>query len=182
MPTYCCDICNFSTVLKSNYTSHVASKKHIRFTQIKPADNTKQPTDNPKTTIKLEKVATEFTCKYCERQFRFRQSMNRHIKYTCTKNKEKYLKECVELLEKRIEQQETNIEKQKQLFHTIINEQSLLIDKLMRNVEIHGSFNTTNNIQNIHLVTGDTPEELYKRLVERQESYAKSTESLETIL
>jgi hypothetical protein len=100
------------------------------------------------------------------------------MKYTCTKNKEE-LKDWVDLLTKRIEQQETNIELQKQMLHKIIEDQSLLIDKLMRNVEIHGSFNTTNNIQNIHLVTGDNSE-LYNRLVEKyQGSCEMGRESLE---
>ena len=68
------------------------------------------------------------------------------------------------------------------MLHKIIEEQSLLIDKLMRNVEIQGSFNTTNNIQHIQLATGHSPEEIYKRLVEIQNSYANSPESPETIL
>ena len=135
MPTYSCDVCNFSTVLKSNYTSHVSSKKHIRFTQIKPIDNSKTTIDNIKTTIDVEKVAHEFTCKYCDKPFRFRQSMNRHIKYTCTKNKED-LKECGELLQKRIEQQEIQFETHKQMLLRIIDNQSLLIDKLTQNIKL----------------------------------------------
>jgi mannitol-specific phosphotransferase system IIBC component len=194
MPTYECTLCNFSTLLKSNYTNHVASKKHIRFTQLedirKLSDNPEQPKttqeqhpDNTETTKNNEKNPNEFTCKYCDQQFRFRQSMNRHIKYTCTKTKDEISKEGVELLKKRIEQHEMNIEIQKQMLHDIIDKQSLIIDKLMKNVEIQGSFNTTNNIQNIHLDTGNKLEELYKRLVEmHQDSCAKSTDSLETIL
>jgi hypothetical protein len=159
MPTYECKLCNFLTQLKSNYTSHVASKKHIRFTQLednlKRSDNPEQPKttqkqhpDNPETTKNNEKNLNEFTCKYCDQQFRFRQSMNRHIKYTCTKNKDEDLKELVRLLNQRLEQQETNIESQKQK----IESQSKQIDKLMGKLEIHGSFNTTNNIQNINLL------------------------------
>jgi len=136
MPTYSCDVCNFSTVLKSNYTSHVASKKHIRFTQIKPVDNPKTIIDTINTTIDVEKVANEFTCKYCDQPFRFRQSMNRHIKYTCAKNKEEDLKECVELLQKRIEQQEIQFETHKQMLYKIIDNQSLLIDKLTQNIKL----------------------------------------------
>ena len=158
MPTYECTLCNFSTLLKSNYTNHVASKKHIRFTELedsrKLSDNPKQPKttqeqhlDNPETTKNNEKNPNEFTCKYCDQQFRFRQSMNRHIKYTCTKNKDEDLKELVRLLNQRLEQQETNIELQKQK----IESQSKQIDKLMGKLEIHGSFNTT-NIQNINLL------------------------------
>jgi len=190
MPIYSCDICNFSTHLKSNYTCHVSSKKHIRFAQLeetrKSLDNTeqhkttqKQHLENPETTISNEKIPNEFTCKYCDQMFRFKQSMYRHIKYTCTKNKEEDLKEWVELLKKRIEKHEMNFEIQKQMLHDIIDKQSFIIDKLMKNVEIQGSFNTTNNIQNIHLNTGDKLEDLYKRLVERRQE--SSPDSIEKI-
>jgi len=187
---YYCECCKYRTNKRFNYDKHLSSKKHCI------ADETykKQPKttfespksqhlDIPKSTQIAEKVATDFTCKYCDQQFRFKQSMYRHIKYTCTKNKDEISKEGVELLKKRIEQHEMNIEIQKQMLHDIIDKQSLIIDKLMKNVEIQGSFNTTNNIQNIHLDTGNKLEELYKRLVERhQDSYEKSTDSLETIL
>ena len=137
MPTYSCDICNFSTTLKNNYVCHVASKKHIRFTQIKPADNIKLPTDT-KAPIEVEKVAPEFTCKHCDKLFRFRQSMNRHIKYNCIKNKDDS-KEDVELLKKKLEQQETKFETHAQLLHKMMEKQSAMIDKLMRTIELHHS-------------------------------------------
>lgn len=166
MPQYFCETCNFSTQLKSNYTCHVASKKHIRFTKKedigKLADNPKQPKTtqeqhlgNSETTISNEKNTNEFICKYCEQQFRFRQSMNRHIKYTCTKNKDEDLKELVRLMNIQMEQQKNEflfqLQSQKQEFSKKIDAQSKQIDKLMGKLEITGSFNTT-NIQNINLL------------------------------
>ena len=145
-----CECCKYTTEKRFNYEKHIKSERHILIekSQQKQLPTTqKQLSDNPKTTFELEKVATEFTCKYCEQQFRFRQSMNRHIKYTCTKNKDEDLKELVRLLNQRLEQQETNIELQKQK----IESQSKQIDKLMGKLEITGSFNTT-NIQNINLL------------------------------
>ena len=108
MPTYLCDLCNFSTHLKSNYTSHLSSKKHGMMNKVKlltdpsqpkvnPESPQSQPRVTPKSTETIEKVAHEFTCKYCEQQFKFKQSMYRHIKYTCTKNKDEDLKELVRL-------------------------------------------------------------------------------------
>ena len=144
---YECELCKFSTHLKSNYSNHLSSKKHNIISQLKqpinnnkqPSDNPKQPSDNPKTTIEAEKNANGFTCKYCDQQFSFRQSMNRHIKYSCKKNKDEDLKELVRLLNQRLEQQENKIESQ-----------SKQIEKLMGKLEINGSFNT--NIQNINLL------------------------------
>lgn len=174
---YRCECCKYTTDKKFNYEKHLLTVRHRLIEK-----NQQQLQTTQKQHVDLEKVATEFRCKYCDNKFRFKQSMYRHIKYTCSKNKDEDLKELVELLKKRIEQQEINIETQKQMLHKIIDGQSLLIDKLMRNVEIHGSFNTTNNIQHIQLATGDNPEDIYKRLVEIQNSYANSSESPETIL
>ena len=162
MPIYDCELCKFSTNLKSNYTNHLSSKKHNIISELKqpinnkkqPTNNPKQPDDNPMTTIEPEKNATEFTCKYCDQQFSFRQSMNRHIKYSCKKNKDEDLKELVRLMNIQMEQQKNDflsqLQTQKQEFNKKIDAQSKQIDKLMGKLEINGSFNT--NIQNINLL------------------------------
>jgi len=154
-----CDCCKYTTDKRFNYEKHLSSERHrlIEKSQQNQLPTTqKQHIDNPKTTIVLEKVATEFTCKYCDQQFRFRQSMNRHIKYTCTKNKDEDLKELVRLMNIQMEQQKnefiSQLQTQKQEFSKKIDSQSKQIDKLMGKLEIHGSFNTTNNIQNINLL------------------------------
>ena len=76
--------------------------------------------------------------------FSFRQSMNRHIKYSCTKNKDEDLKELVRLMN-------VQLETQRQEFTKKIDAQAKQIEKLMGKLEIHGSFNTT-HIQNINLL------------------------------
>jgi hypothetical protein len=96
---YSCECCKYTTTKRFNYEKHLTSKKH----SIADETHKKQPKVNiestqsqqlvtPKSTQNAEKVATEFTCKYCEQMFRFKQSMYRHIKYTCTKNKDEDLK------------------------------------------------------------------------------------------
>ena len=76
--------------------------------------------------------------------FSFRQSMNRHIKYSCTQNKDEDLKELVRLMN-------AQLETQRQEFTKKIDAQAKQIEKLMGKLEIHGSFNTT-HIQNINLL------------------------------
>jgi len=160
MPIYHCDLCNFSTPLKSNYTSHLSTKKHISISNLKTINIQKQPKVNPestqsqqlvipKSTQSSEKVAHEFTCKYCEQKFKFKQSMYRHIKYTCTQNKDEDLKELVRLMNIQIEQQKQELQTQKQEFIKKIETQSKQIEKLMGKLEVNGSFNnnTINNIQ-----------------------------------
>jgi hypothetical protein len=140
MPVYECDLCKFSTHLKSNYSNHVSSKKHILISQLKPDtkqpnDNLKQLNDNLKTTKVAEKVAevatkvaTEFTCRYCDKRFAFRQSMNRHIKHSCAKNND--LIEVVRLLNLQMEQQKKLLEIQREEFTKILDAQSEKLEKL----------------------------------------------------
>jgi hypothetical protein len=160
---YNCDCCKYTTDKRFNYEKHLTSKKHrVADENIKKQlknnieSTQSQQLVNPKSTQTTEKVATDFTCKYCEQQFRFKQSMYRHIKYTCTKNKDEDLKELVRLMNIQMEQQKNEflfqLQSQKQEFSKKIETQSKQIDKLMGKLEIHGSFNTTNNIQNINLL------------------------------
>jgi hypothetical protein len=136
MPTYSCTLCDFTTQLKSNYTCHLVSKKHIRFTQL---ENNRKIVDTPETTISNEKKTKEFTCKFCEQQFSFRQSMNRHMKYTCTKNKDE-LKELVNKINIKMEQQnnyfKTQLQSQKQEFEAHTNK----IDRLLHFLEVQHEF------------------------------------------
>ena len=125
MVLYTCEACLFSTEIKQHFQRHNTTNKHL-LTQ--------------KVNIKSipEKVNV---CKYCERQFSCKQSMYRHIKYTCNKNKDEDLKELVRLLNIKLEQQGKQIQTQ-----------AKQIEKLMGKLEINGSFNTT-NIQNITLLS-----------------------------
>ena len=149
---YSCKCCNYMTVRRFNYEKHITSTKHImlltenrkqqKTTNQQHPDNTKatnQQYPDKKTTT--PETVTLFTCKYCEKGFSFRQSMNRHIKYSCTKNKDEDLKELVRLMNIQMENQRQELTK-------TIETQSKQIEKLMGKLEINGSFNTTNNTIN----------------------------------
>ena len=149
---YKCFCCDYATSIKANYAKHLESKKHKFISSKTDADNLKTPLANPKTTLanpkttpNNEKMLKDFTCKYCEQKFKFRQSMNRHIKYSCNKNKDEDLKELVRLMNVQLEQQKQEIYLQKNQIET----QSKQIEKLMGKLEIHGSFNKTINNFNL---------------------------------
>ena len=113
---YVCKGCDYTTTYHANYKKHLETKKH------------KALVDAP------------HVCKYCDKEFKFRQSMYRHIKYTCKKNKDEDIKELVRLLNKERDDRK-ELEKQ--------------IEKLAGKLEIHGvngSFNTTNIQNNITLL------------------------------
>ena len=177
MPIYNCELCRFSTPLKSNYTAHLSSRKHILFIENTARQQVviSEPPQNQPVVISeppqvAEKVASPFTCKYCEQKFKFKQSMYRHIKYTCTKNKDEDLKELVRLMNIQMEQQKNDFLSQLQTQKQEFNKK---IDKLMGKLEISGSFNTTNNIQNIQLLgyrqtdVSHLTDEDYKRCIKR---------------
>jgi len=89
-----------------------------------------------------------YKCKYCERSYRHKSSLSKHVKYTCTKNKDEDLTELVRLLNLQLEQQKKELTEKIESQSKKIETQSKQIEKLMGKLEIHGSFNTT-NIQNI---------------------------------
>jgi hypothetical protein len=213
MPSYYCVCCNFTTPLKSNYTSHLKTNKHIVNSQpkvnksqhrvnIKSTSNQQKSTfsqhldniestfsqhqgniepttnyhlekphltqsqqkNNIESTKKQQKVNIKSTfsqhknniestalyvCKYCERNFKFKQSMYRHIKYSCIKNKTEDLTELVRLLNNQLENQQNQLENQNNQLQT----QSKQIEKLMGKLEINSSFNNnTINNNNITLL------------------------------
>jgi hypothetical protein len=124
MPNYECIICKISTKQKANYLRHLTTNKHKQM-----VESTKSQPQNEH----------EFTCEYCEQKFTFKQSMYRHIKYRCTKNKDEDLKELVRLMNLQLQQKDKELDtKQKQ------------IDKLMNKLEIN--INTTHIQQNITLL------------------------------
>jgi hypothetical protein len=144
-----CECCKYLTDKRFNYEKHLLSKKHNivegngkRQQIVIPESPPSQSAVIPESPQTNEKVAREFKCKYCEQKFKFKQSMYRHIKYTCTKNKDEDLKELVRLMNIQMEQQKNEFNKK-------IDAQAKQIEKLMGKLEVGNTFNTAivNNIQ-----------------------------------
>jgi hypothetical protein len=150
MVVYNCEACIFSTIIKQHYQRHLSTNKHLLTQKVNPKSTLSKPEVNPKgkkskiLVVESSPVITvqnKNICKYCDTLFSCKQSMYRHIKYTCHKNKDEDLKELVRLLNIKLEQQGKQIQSQ-----------ARQIEKLMGKLEINGSFNTT-NIQNITLLS-----------------------------
>ena len=173
MPIYDCKCCKFSTLLKSNYTNHLKTSKHISNSQ--PKVNIESTQSQPK--VNPEQSAL-FVCKYCEQKFKFKQSMYRHIKYSCTKNKTEDLTELVRLLNLQLEQQKTEFQNQLQSQTKQLETQSKQIEKLMGKLEINNinntnsnnTINVTNNINLLNYKDTDTSHltaDDYKKCLEK---------------
>jgi hypothetical protein len=152
-----CECCEYKTKLTANFKKHLESKKHKQIIQklaeVSPKSTQKQPKVNIETTKSqhIDNIDNPnvFPCKYCEREFKFKQSMYRHIKYSCTKNKTEDLAELVRLLNLQLEQQKSELEnKNKQL-----DTQSKQIDKLMSKLEINYTNNSNNTINVTNNIT-----------------------------
>jgi len=152
---FTCDCCNYTTPFKSNYSKHMFTDKHLlnhrkahvksHVTKSQTISVKKVSKVNPKSTeshlLGNPKSTSEYFCKYCEQPFKFKQSMYRHIKYSCTKNKDEDLKELVRLMNLQLQHKDKQLETQ-----------AKQIEKLMGKLEINGSFNN-NTINNYTLLS-----------------------------
>jgi hypothetical protein len=134
------------------------SKKHTEKNACNPNVIPKGEKCNPNVIpsnpcVSHEDSAKEFVCKYCNQTFKYRQSVSKHIKYSCKKNKDEDLKELVRLLNLQLQQKDNHIKNQ----DNQIKKQQKQIDKLMDKLQVpHITTNqmnqttnhTTNNIQN----------------------------------
>ena len=123
MVFYKCDSCKYITNQHSNYDRHLLTAKH----------KSKSIINNSNTNTNIN--SNKFLCKYCNKEYKHKQSVTNHIKYSCTKNNDEDLKELVRLMNQKIETQAKQIE------------------KLMCKLEINGNINIQNNtVNNIQLL------------------------------
>ena len=145
MPTYNCKCCNFTTLLKSNFTSHLKTNKHVvnskskvspGKSKVSPGKSKVSPNNDDANGV----INENYLCKYCGQQYKHKQSVTKHIKYSCIKNKTEDLTELVRLLNNQLENQNNQLQTQ-----------AKQIEKLMGKLEINSSFNN-NTINNITLL------------------------------
>ena len=151
MTLYNCICCNFSTILKSNYTNHLKTNKHNVNSNFQLSHDVPTRTvdliPTPQTLIENEK----YSCKYCGQKYKHKQSVTKHIKYSCTKNKTEDLTELVRLLNLQLEKQNNDFQSQLQSQTKQIETQTKQIEKLMGKLEINNTYNTHNTINNVNI-------------------------------
>jgi len=173
---FTCECCHYTTTVKCNYAKHLSSNKHIiqKYKQtpsyrvdVSKATESQQKVnvETTKTNMETPQVKDGFFCKYCDKSFSFKQSMYRHIKYSCTKNKDEDFKELVRLMNlkmeserkdlqsenKELQSEKKELQSEKKELQKQLDQKSKQIEKLMGKLEIHGSFNN-NTINNITLL------------------------------
>jgi hypothetical protein len=161
---FTCECCHYSTMFKSNYVKHLSSNKHIihkyKQTPAFKCDVTKASPELAEVSQKLAEVSQKLAevspkvgifCKYCEKEYKHKSSLSKHIKYSCTKNKDEDLKELVRLMNLKMEAMRKELQSENKELQKQLDQKSKQIEKLMGKLEIHGSFNN-NTINNITLL------------------------------
>ena len=156
MPNYLCKCCDYQTKLKGDYKRHLKTKKHEVMFFLSTKNNNCQQFDNNLTTFCQHKNMVEHKCKYCDKCFKHRQSMYRHIKYYCKKSHDEGIQEYVNLLnekEQEIKEKDLALKNSSIQLVKIEKQLSLLTKKLQikninNGVYIQGNLH---NIQNINL-------------------------------
>ena len=151
---YHCECCNYVTTRNNDFQKHLKTKKHLVKNNESPQSHhlvtPKSPFSHPKVTFFSEKSRSALICKYCNKEFKYKQGMYRHIKYSCKKNKDEDIKELARLLN---EQNQQNKLKEKEI--EIMKKQ---IDKLSNKLQIqsltvnNNTNNTLHNTLNIQLL------------------------------
>ena len=165
MPEYSCEECNFFTKLKGDYNRHLLTKKHINVTQKTPK-NTINVTQ--KTPLFSEKNIAGYKCQYCDKVYKFRQGLNRHIKYTCTKNKDEDLKELARLLNEKDKQ----LKERDNLINELIELQNSQYSKLTKQIG-----KLTNKLQIKNIVNGNITNYNIQLLNYNQTDYSHLTDT-----
>ena len=161
---YHCLSCQYITNRKQNFQRHLESKKHKESTKSQPLVNQKstfsQPLVNQKSTFLNEMKSPQFQCKYCKKNFKFKQSMYKHIKYVCKENKDEDFQELARLLNEKEKQLTIKDSKMDKMQNDMLKMQKQ-IDKLTNKLQIqninHGIIKHENNVVNIQILNhGDT--------------------------
>jgi hypothetical protein len=150
---YNCECCNYFTDKKTNFIRHERSLKHQK------AVNVSQKLAKISPTL-AEISPNNHICKYCEKVFKHRSSLSKHIKYSCKKNNDEDIKELVRLLN--LQQERCgNLEKQNNAMQKQIQQltKKLQIQKVSNShntmTNSHNTQNNNNNIYHIQILNHD---------------------------
>ena len=142
---YNCETCGFYTNLKGDFSRHILTKKHIESSESQHLVNQKSTFSQPKVNLSVNQEVTPFQCHYCFKYFKFKQSMYKHIKYSCKHNKDEGMKELARLLNEKDRQLQ---DKNKQI-EKIQDSMQKQIDKLTNKLQIENVVNgNVNNATN----------------------------------
>lgn len=108
--TYKCELCNYSTSDRGNYSKHKKTKKHLKKVNIENNKKIGNKITHSKTTVNLPRRYSKkiekkvHSCEYCDETFARKDSMRRHQR-TCAKKMIENMKEAFETKEQLLQMQ-----------------------------------------------------------------------------
>ena len=153
MNSYYCKCCEFNTINKTNFTKHLNTNKHLKNSQKLALVSQKLAKNARNRGVCKNDTNQKLSCDYCNKIFKHKSSLSKHIKYSCKNNKDEDLKELVRLLnEQNQEVKLQNEKKEKQINEMIIQNERMQkqIDKLTSKLQIQNIHNTTNTNNTIN--------------------------------
>lgn len=157
MPSYTCDLCEFSTKNKSDFKRHNSTRKHINLAHLhnnivenKTIVNGNR--DNDVTNIKKsskksrQMITKAHICSYCGKSFNHKSGLSRHKNVYCNKNEVNVLKKDNKLKDRAlILMKEENLEMREKLID--IKEEKLEIREELIKEKEKNSKQPNNNVQ-----------------------------------
>jgi len=190
MKKFNCIACDFHTNHKPNFQRHLGTMKHSKKNSSHPKVTFESPKSHPKVTFDtpkshpkvtqnsekntffckkdekknepLEEKNDIYQCKYCLKEFKYKQGMYRHIKYVCKKNKDEDFKELARLMNEQNKKMEWMHEEQQKTTKKLqfkdkeLEKMQKQIEKLTTKLQIqninNGVIHQNQNVVNIQLL------------------------------
>jgi hypothetical protein len=150
-----CEICNFSSKIKTHLFRHLITKKHINNEKNYVEDTNNllpKPLTIPHLSLKIPHNTSQISdhnnkeyikCEYCNKDFSRIDNLNRHIEKYCKEKKE---------FDKMENENFKIIEKQNKIIESQSNQINKLLEKNVKQINNTQNNNTQNNtINNIHI-------------------------------
>ena len=150
-----CECCNFQAKRPAELKRHFQTNKHRKRTkELANVSNSLANLSNS-----LAQISPQHKCKYCDKVYRHKSSLCKHVKYYCKKSKDEDLQELVRLLNKEID----TLNKKVNVYETEHKNLNKQINHLTKKLKIQNigqqnivkgnNFNTmVNNNQNINIL------------------------------
>ena len=155
MSKYYCECCQYDAKVKGNYLKHLKTKKHKKSSQSQPRVNLESTSSQPfYGNNEKQNIISPYQCKYCNKYFKFKQSMYKHIKYSCKLNEDEDFKELARLLNEQLQESNKKMENMRQSMQKQIDKlkSKLKIQTVITNHNTNHNNFIQNNMFNIKLL------------------------------
>ena len=165
MPIYKCDNCNYNTIIKTHYTKHLNTKKHLnkidkldgkllKMMEKTAKDCEKTAKDCEKTAKDCEKTAikNKIKCKYCNKTFTRQNNLTIHIKNSCKNNAVR--EEIENKYKKKLEKYKDEIEKLHQKIEFLMEQKHVPTTTTIINIDKQINLNNYGSEDLSHITAG----------------------------